>query len=762
MMTQWFAHPVLAWALTWLTHSTLLLGAVWLFERLWPQSTPRLREFLWRVAILASLVSASAVAANFTSYTTQRIEIPQVQVLRGDADIDPLPVAAPQPAIDDSGAQVRIDLEDAAVVSVDRVQLFDALQPSPAWIFWAWGLIVAFLFLRLWHLLTCAVSQLGERTPLAPDHRAHLILERLVQRAGGGKSPRLTLSGSASGPVTLPGNEICLPRWALTSLSPSQLAGILAHELAHCLRRDPLMLLLAEVLRRLLFVQPLLTVAARRLAELAELAADERAVELTGDQQAVAESLAECAGRLRNAEPAWGVAMARNRSSFMQRIRRLLHPDRFTIGGPAWHTQLMTAVAALVFALALPGFVVAAKDSSSRSVSATRSVSTTIITDDDGGLRVIDVEIEEDGFSMAVQGMGEFRLNDEETDVAEMADGARLDIEENNETRRKIRFESVGGAIERTYWVDGDDVELDSDGRRWLAAVLPRLMRETGINVEERASRLHRQGGADRILEEIGLIEGEHTRRVYTTWLVRNDDLNDRQYDELLDLIGNIDGDYESRIVLTEIAEHEQLDGQRAARLLEIGAGIDSDYEMRALIEHLVTRSDVVGVATDLLIEVIASIDSDYEMRTAFGAVVADGGIAPEGLPKLISVSGREINSDYELRTLLQSLAGQVNTHPDAPLAYIGATLEIESDYERREAIVAFAEHADHDAEGWTEAIKAAATISGDYERAETLIRLGGRMPQTEENLQLYRLISETLGSHERERALSAIGLLGV
>jgi hypothetical protein len=46
--------------------------------------------------------------------------------------------------------------------------------------------------------------------------------------------------------------EVCVPERALTELAPDELRAMLAHELAHVVRRDPLWLALAGVLERVL------------------------------------------------------------------------------------------------------------------------------------------------------------------------------------------------------------------------------------------------------------------------------------------------------------------------------------------------------------------------------------------------------------------------------------------------------------------------------------------------------------------------------
>ena len=47
------------WTLTYLTHSTLLLGSVWLMSRAITLRSPALRERLWKLAAVGGVVTAT-------------------------------------------------------------------------------------------------------------------------------------------------------------------------------------------------------------------------------------------------------------------------------------------------------------------------------------------------------------------------------------------------------------------------------------------------------------------------------------------------------------------------------------------------------------------------------------------------------------------------------------------------------------------------------------------------------------------------------
>lgn len=78
---------------------------------------------------------------------------------------------------------------------------------------------------------------------------------------------------------------------AIAALGAAELHAVLAHEVHHAARRDPLRLFAAHVLGDALFFLPVMRQLRRRYAEMVELAADEAAVAATGGEQPVAAAM---------------------------------------------------------------------------------------------------------------------------------------------------------------------------------------------------------------------------------------------------------------------------------------------------------------------------------------------------------------------------------------------------------------------------------------------------------------------------------------
>ena len=341
------------WLVTYLVHSTAIVACLLLLER-W-RGFDRAREWAWRAALFAGLVSASVqVGADLVPFTG-RAQLPRPIV---DAVAAPPPfslrVVEARTHIGPSGPEPVV----AAAPGYDAVLL--------PWLAGA-GLLALVVAQRL-----RLRRALGRRRPL--DHpRLANELERLRCTAGLRRRPRLTVSARCTSPLALGvlRPEICLPERAERELGPELARAVLAHELAHLARFDPLWLELAQTVRRVLWFQPANALIASRIVALSEFGADELAGRWTGDDLSLARSLTTVAdwvsaGRV----PSTACAMVARRGALEERVRRLLERARTGRGRPrAPFVPIAVLTALALMPLALPGWS-AEREASDRSAAA--------------------------------------------------------------------------------------------------------------------------------------------------------------------------------------------------------------------------------------------------------------------------------------------------------------------------------------------------------------------------------------------------------
>jgi beta-lactamase regulating signal transducer with metallopeptidase domain len=92
-------------------------------------------------------------------------------------------------------------------------------------------------------------------------------------------------------PAAVGRSEISVPSRFFATLESDEQLALLAHELGHLARRDPLWLAAASAMARLAFFQPLGRFALRRLRAATEQAADDFAVDVTRNPLALARAL---------------------------------------------------------------------------------------------------------------------------------------------------------------------------------------------------------------------------------------------------------------------------------------------------------------------------------------------------------------------------------------------------------------------------------------------------------------------------------------
>lgn len=156
---------------------------------------------------------------------------------------------------------------------------------------------------------------------------------------------------------------VVVPAW----LAEPELDHVLAHELAHHERRDPLIAALVRVVRVAFFFWPVMWYAARQLAAARERATDQRALgRCAGDRRGYARSLVRVtlAARTR-AAIGHAAAMAARPSQLRDRIDDILGGARAGLGKLG-----AVAVAALVV-LALPATRLASADPSPEAIDCT-------------------------------------------------------------------------------------------------------------------------------------------------------------------------------------------------------------------------------------------------------------------------------------------------------------------------------------------------------------------------------------------------------
>jgi hypothetical protein len=376
--------------------------------------------------------------------------------------------------------------------------------------------------------------------------------------------------------------------------------------------------------------------------------------------------------------------------------------------------------------------------------------------------RSVDVSFATDNGRLLIEAAGNIELAPDGSGVAELADGGYLDVtERRNGTDRRVRFEDDDGAIGRQFWTGGDEQPWDADANRFVAEIMPVVLRETGISARERVAWLLENRGDAGLVDEIDLIESDFAQQLFTVEYAESATIPDALLQRLATIAENHMGsDFSLRVTLTRLYETQRPTGANLAALLGAATTIGSDFEARQLLDVVNGALDTPEAVTAFF-RVTDSIGSDFELRQALTPIVTRRDVADDVVEQAIATAGREIGSDFELRVVLSEVAARVGSSDTLSQAYVTAVDNIGSDFEHKEALLALANGAELSPAGWRLLLMSAAQgIGGDFECASLLAAVAPRLPKDDDVVAAYRAALDSIGSEfEGQRAAAALSL---
>lgn len=290
-------------AVTYLLHSTLIIGCVWILTL---RTGARMRDWLWKAALVMPIVTTVGHGLSIQPMAAPSWQLP-ITPLFMDPGLRSSSLSEPEPESRvPEGSSERASkgaLAGAAPLPVDpQAAPFNASPKSGPfpWIPLALALIAAALVAWTVILPSIRLRRFLRGARVLPEGPAAAELARLRRMAGLLRPVTLYQHNDLGSPVAaglLRCGIFVPPR--VDELDPASRQALFAHELAHHARLDPLWNRIIHAITALLFFQPLNRFARARSMECSELLADDLAVRWTDDGPGLAQCLTEVAAWVR-------------------------------------------------------------------------------------------------------------------------------------------------------------------------------------------------------------------------------------------------------------------------------------------------------------------------------------------------------------------------------------------------------------------------------------------------------------------------------
>jgi hypothetical protein len=334
------------------------------------------------------------------------------------------------------------------------------------------------------------------------------------------------------------------------------------------------------------------------------------------------------------------------------------------------------------------------------------------------------------GEKLEVRYDGDVEFTDDDADVRRLTPGGSLRIRDGGMMTSLMGGHTVeftadaSGNVTRRFWVGSSERPFDPEGRKWLASILPRFIRQSGIGAPARVARILKAKGPAGVLAEISLIEGSWAKRRY----------------------------------LTELLKATQLDPGTVRQLLvQAGREVDSDFELASFLIENSNKLLVDDATRQAYFEAARSIESDFEMHRVFSEVVKRGPASPALLAALLAAS-RNIGSDFEEASLLIEVAKLQSLDSATRPAFFSALDTVQSDFEHRRVLSALGTRADLPQETLVAMLTSGASVSSDSEAASFLVQIAKQQPiEGSLRVPFFRAVDSIDSAFERGRVLKAV-----
>jgi len=793
----------------------VLAAVVTVFLRRSPAS---LRHLVWTLACggVLALPLASALLPNWRLAAWPRLDVPvafDVEQLAPQAsEQDPKP--AP-PVVPTAHATVS---PTSAAAETEPVRW----RLTPDWTtlvlpVWLSGVGAVLLLLAVG---MARIMWLDRVTRPVEDDAWLILVDELSLELGLTRHVRLLQAKGPAMPMTwgIRRPAILLPAEA-DNWTAERRRDVLLHELAHVKRHDFLIQLMARVACAVYWFHPMVWLAATRLREERERACDDHVLRAGATPSEYASHLLDIARGLRAARATSlaSVAMARP-AQLATRLIDVLDTRRCrdTLSARAALPAWLAAIAVVVpLAAAAPRVAEPAGRSSAidtitrppspmltgrRASAPKRMVSTDSLRGCSGETRHshTSTSVENDDVTISftlgncmikLSSVGKFEFTDDFTDIASVAKGGQVvvDVDYGAHDRRLTVRPS-----ERIYKVDGDVRPFDADAKSWFSETLTYLFRRTGYMAEERARWILNHRGIQGLIDELGQLSGDYTRRIYYQAAVESGKLDAAGYERLVTLAGqtissdyelaefliavsktqpltermqagfvtaakSISSDYERHRVLTAALSRPGLTPAIEAGMLDAAVDINSDYELATLLIDLNTARPIDEAVRPAFFKAANSLQSDYEHRRVLDAVVARQGTSPAMLADVLT-SAKSISSNYELAELLSKVGGSYVLDDALRPAFFAAANSFNSDYEHGRTLLSVVERGAMPRPVVLAVLESAKTMSSDHELSELLLAVISKVQMDDTIRAAIRANAASLSSqYDRGRVFEAL-----
>jgi len=355
--------------------------------------------------------------------------------------------------------------------------------------------------------------------------------------------------------------------------------------------------------------------------------------------------------------------------------------------------------------------------------------------------------------SFNVEIRGTIEVTDDDKDIKSITSDGYLEITKTTfGSRRTIKISTEGKLVKREYFEGRSAVSYEPEGRKWLAEILPEVVRTTTIAAESRVNRFFAKGGTQAVLDEIDLLKGDYMKSHYANLLMKKpvaekdyamviskvtrDMDSDHYISQFLDnnlskfmqnkesvsavftATNKMGSDHYKTQVIKEALQNQSASIENVKIILVSASKMESDHYKTEVLTSLMRQSNLTDPIMSEIINTSKSIDSDH-YKTEVLTKALDRKLSVTSYQQAVEAV-KDIESDHYITQVVKEM---LNNPIDGEVLsnLLSITSSIESDHYRTEVLTTLLKKQDLKEEQFKKLVEYTDSMGSDHYKSQTL-----------------------------------------
>ena len=276
---------------------------------------------------------------------------------------------------------------------------------------------------------------------------------------------------------------------------------------------------------------------------------------------------------------------------------------------------------------------------------------------------------------------GDITLSNDDRDIVGVTRGGFIEIKKSSfGTKRRILIHNESGTLVKKYFVGWSEKPYNPAGKKWLADILPEILRTTTIAAKTRVDRFYRKGGASNVLSEVSKMKSDFVKSAYIKLLLKKN-LSTNDLVKTIESAGKyIKSDHYVSQILKSNQKAFLKNSRTVTAYINATKSISSDHYVSQILKKVIEDSSISDAQLGSLLEITKGISSDHYISQLLKSIMDNRTLNDENMAKILSLT-KEINSDHYKTNILKKALKNKNLSSKAYAQFLSTVKDIKSDH---------------------------------------------------------------------------------